>query len=72
MFKNCFSVGYSPVAFTSISPTGNQSQAIQRCLLAEVRKIRVPDRGRSSFLGDMDYYSPVEPGTQALLASLDR
>lgn len=35
-----------------------------RCPLVAAAKIRVPDRGMSSFLGDTNYYSPLGAGTQ--------
>lgn len=51
------------VGFMSVSPSGHQSQVIQKCPLEAVTKIREPDRGLSSFLGDTNYYSPMGPQT---------
>lgn len=63
------SVGYSSVGPMSVSPTGLQRQAMERGPLAVAAKVRAPDRGMSSFLGDIDSYSPTRPGVQAPLAS---
>lgn len=52
MFKNSFSIGYSPLGLRSISLTGHKNQARERCPLSAAAKIRVPDKDIRSFLED--------------------
>lgn len=47
-----------------LDPTGYQIQMMWRCSLATAVKVRAPEKGISSFLGDIDYYSPLGPGMQ--------
>ena len=71
LFKNSFSVGYSPIGSMNVSPTSHQIQVIYRCLLT-VAKLRVPDMAMCSFLSDFYYYSLMGLGMQVLLASRAR